>query len=144
MQNSHENIWTAVSFLIKLQAEWRPVTVFKKDSYAGISLCILANFEEHFFTEDIQVTASAVHRIFFFRTIDCLITNWWDRWWLAASLPISQKYDQRSHKFSKRFALLKYPGRIKLTFFAVRNNHFKDIWTFSNIYIIFCAIWYHL
>ena len=53
----------------------RPITLFKRDSGADIFLCKLRNFQEHLFIEHIRVTASAIHRLFFFRTLDYFIYN---------------------------------------------------------------------
>ena len=48
---------------------------FKRDSGAGIFLFLLQNFWKHLYTEDIGVTASALHRIFLFKTLNHLVTN---------------------------------------------------------------------
>ena len=50
-------------FFLKI-AGWKTAILLKRDSSAGIFLCILRSF-----TEETPVNASARHRIFFFRTL---------------------------------------------------------------------------
>ena len=61
-----------VSFLIKLQAEYLQLC-FKTTPAQVFSCVYCENFNNTFLTEHIRATASALHRIFLFRTFDRLI-----------------------------------------------------------------------
>ena len=54
---------------------WRAITLFKRDSGVDIFLWKLQNFKQYLFIEHIRVTASAIHRILFFKTLDRFLTT---------------------------------------------------------------------
>ena len=63
---TEKNTCAGVSFDIKLQAE---------DYGTGLFCVFCKAFKKAFFTEHLPVTASILHRIFFFRTLDHVITD---------------------------------------------------------------------
>ena len=68
LQNSQENISTRTSKV----AVWK-LQLHLRETPAQAFSCVY--FKNSFFTEDVRVTASSLHRILLFRTLDYLTTS---------------------------------------------------------------------